>query len=519
MLARLKLKTMQKIKYIFITLTILLLYTCKKEVVNEAKLDKVSYDKALSSLINKNAAVSFDADTSLSFSEKVLDSNLLKLRDLFIEKMNLKKQSIFNKSFFELKPIIDTSKIYKLFSLMPKGGLLHIHSGGTTDAKWIIKRAKEYKECYVFTKKDTDTYIYGQLAVFKKNKIPEGFVNLNNKIKLDPNFEDELYKLLILERVSISGYMDVWGEFEKRFARVNSLIAYRPFFKEYYKKAFLDMVEDNVQHVEIRFIFDKLYDLDTLEYSSDVLMQDLIAILSDVKKADPKFTLKIIYSSFKFFDTKSVEKEIEKAFKLKKKFPNLIAGFDLVAHEDALNSVNYYQDNWLKKDSLEKEYGFKLPLFLHAGESNSIKNKNLFDIALLDNKRIGHGFNLALFPELIQEIKAKNNLIEINPLSNQILGYVNDLRNHPARFLLNSGVQGAISNDDPGVFGYNGLGYDFWSVFMAWELDLRAIKKLVFNSIDYSSLTKAEKEISLRELNKRWNQFVLESNKLIQEHK
>jgi adenosine deaminase CECR1 len=508
---------MLKTKLISITLLFLVFSACKNEVVVTPKINKASYNKALENLINKNKAISFDANIRLSDSEKTLEKHLLGLRDAFIKEMDQKEEAIFNKSFYEIKPIIETSKIYKLFSLMPKGGLLHIHSGGTTDAKWIIERAKEYNECYVFTQEDTDTYIYGQLAVFKKNNIPDGFENLNEKITLQPSFQEELYRLLVLERKSISGYMDVWGEFEKRFTRVNSLIAYRPFFKEYYEKAFLDMLEDNIQHVEIRFIFGDLFDLEDNKYSYDIVMQDLVAALSEAQKVDPAFTLKIIYSSFKFFNSESVQKEIENAFKLKQLYPDLITGFDLVAHEDSLNSISYYRDNWIKLDSLENVYGFKLPLFLHAGESNSANNKNLFNIPLLDNRRIGHGLNLALFPELIKEIKEKNNLIEINPLSNQILGYVNDLRNHPARILLSNGVQGSISNDDPGVFGYNGLGYDFWSVFMAWELDLSAIKKLVFNSIEHASLNEDEKQVALKELNKRWNEFVVKSNTFFKE--
>ena len=505
---------MTNTKNILIITAILLFSACKKESVGEPKMNKASYDKAWANLVSTNDDISFDSDIHLSDSEKILDKNLLSLRDAFIKEMDQKKQSIFNKSFYEIKPIIDTSRIYKIFSLMPKGGFLHTHSGGITDAKWVIEHAKEYDECYVFTQKSNDTYIYGQLGVFKKNEIPQGFVNLNEKIKSEPSFEQELYKLLILERKSISGYMDVWGEFEKRFLRINTLLSYRPFFKEYYKKAFLDMLKDNIQHVEIRFIFGNLYDLEGNEYSNDIVMQDLVAALSEVQKIDSKFTLKIIYSSFKFFDSKSVQKEIEKAFELKQLYPDLIKGFDLVAHEDSLNSIKYYRDNWIKLDSLENVYGFKLPLFLHAGESNSINNKNLFDIPLIDNRRIGHGLNLVLFPGLIKEIKEKNNLVEINPLSNQILGYVNDLRNHPGRILLKNGVQCSISSDDPGVFGYNGLGYDFWSVFMAWELDLRAIKKLVFNSIQYAALNENEKQIATEELNQRWNKFVVETNKL-----
>ena len=159
----------------------------------------------------------------------------------------------------------------------------------------------------------------------------------------------------------------------------------------------------------------------------------------------------------------------------------------------------------------------ELPLFLHAGETRSIKNRNLFDAVLLDNKRIGHGLNLVLFPELINEVKEKDILVEISPISNQTLGYVNDMRNHPGRILLSNGVQCSISSDDPSVFGYEGLSYDFWLVLTAWELDLRAIKKLVYNSILYSSLTGITKEISLKSLDRDWDRFIDQALELLEE--
>jgi adenosine deaminase CECR1 len=70
-----------------------------------------------------------------------------------------------------------------------------------------------------------------------------------------------------------------------------------------------------------------------------------------------------------------------------------------------------------------------------------------------------------------------------------LLGYTTDLRNHPVRFMLHKGLQASISSDDPGFFGYDGVTMDYLMVALAWELDLRDLKKLSLNGITYSSIS------------------------------
>jgi adenosine deaminase CECR1 len=111
----------------------------------------------------------------------------------------------------------------------------------------------------------------------------------------------------------------------------------------------------------------------------------------------------------------------------------------------------------------------------------------------------------------MEQVKQHQNLIEVNPISNQILGYVSDLRNHPARVLLANNVNLSINSDDPGVFGYDGLSYDFWMAYLNWDLTVKDLKKLVFNSIDYSTLNKTEKAKARKHLEKVWTDFVKKS--------
>ncbi len=470
------------------------------------------YQKNWTVLEKENEALAFDADISLSDAERALDKKLSGLRKQFITDAEEQKIPLYSRSFSEIKPMIESSKLFEAIRSMPKGGLLHTHSGGVTDVKWVISAARKYKECYVYDQKDNDSFIFGQLAFFEKGKVPKGFVSLDQKLISNPGFEKELQELLTLKRDNLCTYTDYWTEFEKRFKRINLLLPYRPFFKDYYLKGFQDLAKDKVQHVEIRFIFEELYDFQHGKYPLKTVVTDLQDIIKQMRQSNPRFSLKLIYSSFKFYDQNEIEKQLETAFGLKKDFPDMISGFDLVADEAAGNSINYFQGNWVKLNGLSKKYGVEMPLFLHAGESNSVFNKNVLDIALLNNQRIGHGLNLIYFPKTMELIRKQNKLVEVSPISNQILGYVSDMRNHPARVLLSNGVQCSISSDDPSVYGYEGLSYDFWMAFVYWDLDVKALKKLVFNSVNYSSLNETEKKQAVEYLNKQWDGFIQKVN-------
>ncbi|MFL5748868.1 MAG: adenosine kinase [Niastella sp.] len=450
----------------------------------------------------------------LTPQEIQLDKKLSILKNELLVKASQNKLAIYSSSFTQLRPFIESSALYKLFQSMPKGGLLHCHNGAIVNPNWLIGTAAKYNNCYVYTGKGDNKFIYGQLAVFTKGRAPKDFLPLQQYLKRDKNAAGSIFKLLTLNRSDLSDYMDTWVEFEKRFKRIGMLVAYRPFFKEYFQEAFYELVRDNIQHVEIRYGFGKLFDEKDDNYPADTAISDLKMIVAEIQKTYPAFTLKLIYSSFKFLDTTAVSQDLTAAFLLKQKYPELISGFDLVADEATNHTVGYYAPVWNSLPALEKQYGITMPLYLHAGESSTTANTNLVDVPFQFNRRIGHGLNLVYFPDIMQRVKAADNLVEVSPISNQELNYVSDLRNHPARVLIANGVPCSINSDDPGVYGYDGLSYDFWVAFMAWDLDVAKLKKLITNSIIYSSLSEEEKKTALTHLSKEWNNFVVAAYRL-----
>ena len=126
-----------------------------------------------------------------------------------------------------------------------------------------------------------------------------------------------------------------------------------------------------------------------------------------------------------------------------RKLAELVVGFDMVNEEDFTPEISFFAEGILEgKQRVKILHAEKdgMPCFFHAGETHDRKVKNLHDAILLGTKRIGHGFQLQLFPTLQQQVKEKDICIEVCPLSNMVLGYTKDLRSHPVRFLLQKGV-------------------------------------------------------------------------------
>lgn len=94
------------------------------------------------------------------------------------------------------------------------------------------------------------------------------------------------------------------------------------------------------------------------------------------------------------------------------------------------------------------------------------------------------------------------------PLSNQFLGYVYNLSQHPAIAFYNLGIPITISSDDPGKFGYSGVTPDYFVAAHAFGFSLKDMKLIGLYSIGHALCSQQVKEALYTVFNEQWNSFI-----------
>ena len=210
------------------------------------------------------------------------------------------------------------------------------------------------------------------------------------------------------------------------------------------------------------------------------------------------------------------------AIETQKKFSDMIRGYDLVGEEDLGHTLLFHSDSLIEAfNYMENDSKHTFTLNFHVAETNwpddfnptmdgddvSTLN-NVYDSLLMHTHRIGHGLGFIKHPELYPFIKENKIAIEVCPTSNQILGFVPDLRSHQALNYYRSGIPIVIAGDDPGSFGYNELTVDYYQVFMAWGLTLADLKEIANNSITYSTIPHEKRLKGFEKFEREWDQYI-----------
>lgn len=440
--------------------------------------------------------------------------NALRLQEILTYHGNI--PSSFN--FREARSRIEMSPIFQSFLTMPKGGNLHLHTFGHT--QFLLENGTYRDDCFINLGAGSKKYPHGFFLYTSRPPGKEPGVDFQNVNQLRDqaldvdDFDQSLYAMLQFETPTpLVTDKEMWQTFNEKIHRTSSLTSYLPVFKSWLSYSFKKAFEDKVQHIEMRKQFSGIYD-NNRTYAFEEILPIIYDTLAKFNaKYNATLTLQFIVPSGRGATVEDVFESMKSLVDLRENgWKDKLVGFDLVDHEDGLNPLIYYLDAFsaILQYSQNRRYD-PLPFYFHAGESkwfNGEADLNLYDAILLNTTRIGHGFSLLHHPKLRTLVSSRKIAIEVSPTSNQLLRYVHDLRNHPAHVLLSEGVPMTLSTDDPDVFGYSTLAYEYYHVYTAWGVRLNTIKQLSMNGILYSSLSDHQKRLQLKTWGREWDAWI-----------
>lgn len=478
---------------------------CFSCTVNSTSLD---YWTLRAQIIENEQRSTLGGQLEFEHGERIVNDFLMSKKRAEFEN-GFKNSSNFLPAHYFIRVIndIEQSEVFKIIQKMPKGAVLHAHDTALVLADWILRNVTYRPNLYMCVASD------GQLKLkfFDKPTKDCSWQLLSNVRKTTNAIDEKIYREMTMIMENPDDYRDVdktWFKFSRIFSFIRPLLTYKPVYEDHFYQALTDLYNDNVMYIEFRSTLECLYDLNGTVYPQLETAAVYKKITERFMAEHPDFFgAKLIYAPNRRVNLTQLDRYLTTLKALKDNYPTFLAGFDLVGQEDKGTPLVVFANKL-------RDFDPSINYFFHAGETDwygSSTDENLIDAVLLGAKRIGHGYALTKHPLLMEMAKKRGIAVEVNPISNQMLSLLKDLRNHPAAELFANNFPIVVSNDDPGLWGARALSYDFYQAFvgiMSQNSDLRALKQLALNSIMYSSLNTEEKENALKLWRKKWNDFI-----------
>ncbi len=142
---------------------------------------------------------------------------------------------------------------------------------------------------------------------------------------------------------------------------------------------------------------------------------------------------------------------------------------------------------------------------IHAGEENE-PSEHIIDTLRLGATRIGHGINLIDDRDTMMLMRTGRFFVEINLISNELLGYVDSIAEHPFPIYLRQGIPVGLSTDDRGMWDSN-MTDEFYVAVTQFNLSWEEIMKIGKYSLKFSFAQTDVKKKLLEEYRKKMETF------------
>ena len=293
---------------------------------------------------------------------------------------------------------MEKTKSWRIVKRMPKGALLHAHQDAMIDVEWLIDEVLGTEGMVMLAEESlcspTARAQAGVFFRYSKGSLATGSsvwsedyealhpVSMRDAAASFPDGAIKGFKTWLKSRCTITpeesighyhGLDAVWKKFRSCFPPLDTMVYYEPIMRASMQRLLRQLVDDGLKWVDFRLTFAVDFRLESCEQSAkgcDDLVRVFSEELKNFKSTEEGRTFwgyRFIWTSLRSWGKKKIVDHMKQCILMKKAYPELIAGYDVVGQEDMGRSLADLTPElfWFKKRCFENG----VDMYVHSGVS------------------------------------------------------------------------------------------------------------------------------------------------------
>ena len=409
--------------------------------------------------------------------------------------------------FSDFKHEATPQQLYHFLYMLPKGGDLHNHLGGSNFSEWWYELATQPKQnggYRYYTRTiikhckgyGTNEFDAAPQSLLFRNVQHSNYDVLSACEKSEYRLINELnleQKTAWLNSIRLDKAFEGRSEFfEKHWLRLNDLGRNPTISAEMLVKNMQAFAEEGLTYLETQISAFNNLRSDGSIYDGDEVIDLFRQRLTQDDAVDSGVTTRLQQSLLRF--SSNAEENLKRNYRLADRHRDVLVGLNIVGRED---NDKGYPLRFLKTFRELRQTIPAIKLAIHAGEVDE-PNFHVRDTLLLGADRIGHGVNLIDDPQTMLLMRNNKYLIEINLVSNLLLEYVSEYKQHPFPEYLRTGIPVALSTDDRGMWDST-MTDEYFVAVKEFNLSWQELISLGENSLAFSFVDDVNKQRLLKD--------------------